>query len=244
MKTSIKKQTVLFLVSLLCITTSNAQWQKVKGNGKITTITRTTSDYDVIKCEGSFDYILVSGNEGAIKIEGEENLLEYIITEVKDNQLIVKTKNNINLKMSLNKGIKITIPFESISKVALVGSGDLWNESKINATNFNVVLTGSGDINLDINTTYLKAAISGSGDISLKGNTTNLEAKIAGSGDFNSFDLKANNTDVSVAGSGDAKVFSTENLKARVAGSGDIVYRGNPKKEDTKVAGSGSISSN
>ena len=68
-----------------------------------------------------------------------------------------------------------------------------------------------------------------------------LDANIAGSGDFHGFELLANNTDVSIAGSGDAEVVSYESIKARVAGSGDIKYKGNPKKEDTKVLGSGSI---
>lgn len=243
MKTSIKKQTVLFLVTLLFVTTSHAQWKKIKGNGNKTKITRTTSEYDGIKCAGSFDFILIYGEEGKISIEGEENLLEYIITEVKDNNLIIKTQKGIDLKTSFNKGIKITIPFKDISEMSLAGSGDLWNIDRINSENFEVSLSGSGDVILDINTNYLKASIAGSGDLTLKGNTTNLDAKVARSGDLHGFDLKSNNTDISLAGSGEAKVNSKDNLKARVAGSGDIVYRGNPKT-DTKVAGSGSITNN
>jgi hypothetical protein len=241
MKTSVKKRTILFMASLLFVITSNAQWKKVKGNGNMVSITRSTSDYDGIKCAGSFDYILVEGTEGSIKIEGEENLLDNIITEVKNNYLIVKTKKGIHLKTSFNKDIKITIPFKEISSVSLSGSGDLWNEDMINSTNFDVALSGSGDVVLNLNATTVKGALSGSGDLTLKGNTTNLEASVAGSGDFHAFELQSNNTEVSVAGSGDAKVVSKETLKARVAGSGDIVYRGNPET-DTKVAGSGSIS--
>ena len=208
----------------------------------MTTTTRSTSDYDGIKCAGSFDYILVSGTEGKITIEGEENLLDYVITEVKDNQLVIKTKKHVYLKPSNNKTIKITIPFKDIDNVSLAGSGDLWNEDIINATDLDVALAGSGDIVLDIRATNTEGRIAGSGDLTLKGSTNKLEAKVAGSGDFHGFDLQSNHTVVAVAGSGDAEVVSNESLKARVAGSGDIEYRGNPKTEDTKVSGSGSIS--
>lgn len=241
MKTLIKKQTVLVITAFLFVITSNAQWKKIKGNGNMTTETRTTSNYDGIKCAGSFDYKLVSGTEGKITIKGEENLLEYIITEVKDNNLIIKTKKGASLSSSNKKGIIITIPFEEINNVSLAGSGDLWNEDKINASNFEVSLSGSGDVIINLNSTSVKASIAGSGDLTVKGNTTNLDVHVSGSGDFHGFDLQSNNTDVSVAGSGDAKVVSNETLKARVAGSGDIVYKGNPTM-DTKVAGSGSIS--
>lgn len=237
-------KSILFVTALLSVSFTQAQFgnKKVKGNGKMTTITRTTSDYNGIKCAGSMDYILVKGTEGKIKIEGEENLLKHIITEVKNNNLIVKVENNISLKTSINKTIKITIPFKDINEVSLAGSGDLWNEDTITTTNLDVSLAGSGDVVLDIETTSVEGSLAGSGDLTLKGSTDNLEASVAGSGDFHGFNLQSNNTEVSVAGSGDAQVVSNEYLKARVSGSGDIAYKGNPKKEDTKVNGSGSIS--
>ncbi|RKE94720.1 head GIN domain-containing protein [Ichthyenterobacterium magnum] len=240
-----KKSILLLALTLMSINVSNAQIfgnKKIKGNGNVTTATRTTSDYNGIKCAGSMDYILVKGTEGKITIEGEENLLEYIITEVKNGNLIVKTKKNANLSPSWNKTIKITIPFQDIEKVSLAGSGDLWNEDKINASSFSVSLAGSGDVIINIDASSVKGSIAGSGDLTLKGTTNDLEAKVAGSGDFHGFGLEANNTTVSVAGSGDAQVVSNKTLKARVAGTGDINYKGNPDKKDTKVAGSGSIS--
>jgi Putative auto-transporter adhesin, head GIN domain len=239
------KKSILLLTAIMFATVSHAQWwgnKKVKGNGNMTIETRTTGDYDGIKCAGSMDFILVAGNEGQLKLEGEENLLKHIVTEIKGNALIVKVEKGINISPSWNKTIKITIPFKDISRVSLAGSGDLWNEDKITATNFDVSLAGSGDATLNIGASTVEGSLAGSGDLTLKGNTNNLTLKLAGSGDIHAFDLESNNTTVSIAGSGDAQVVSNESLKARVAGSGDIEYKGNPSKEDTKVAGSGSIS--
>ncbi|PNQ72317.1 DUF2807 domain-containing protein [Hanstruepera neustonica] len=239
-----KKHFLLLAALLLSVTVNYAQsWKKISGNGNVTTINRTVGDYDAISCAGSFDYVLVSGTEGQLKIEGEENLLEYVITEVKNGKLIVKTEKGINLKTSMGKTILVTIPFKDINEVSLAGSGDLWTKDVITATNLDVSLAGSGDMKLDIKATSVESSLAGSGDIELKGSTTNLEVNIAGSGDYSGFGLNADNTEVSISGSGDAEVVSNLSLKARVAGSGDISYKGNPDKEDTKVSGSGSISS-
>ncbi len=245
MKNLINKQTLLLVVAIMFATSSHAQFwkgKKVKGNGNITTENRTTGDYDGIKCAGSMDYILVSGAEGQIKLEGESNLLEYVITEVKNGNLIVKTEKGVNLSPSWNKTIKITIPFKDISSVSLAGSGDLWNEDKITASNLDVSLAGSGDVILNVDATFVEGSLAGSGDLTIKGSTNDLRAKLAGSGDIHGFGLQANNTKVSLAGSGDIEIVSNKSLKARVSGSGDIEYKGNPDKEDTKVSGSGSIS--
>ncbi|MBT8259404.1 MAG: DUF2807 domain-containing protein [Bacteroidia bacterium] len=235
----------ILILALLFSTTSQAQWwgnKSVKGNGKMTTETRTTSDYDGIRCAGSMDFILVAGEEGKITLEGEENLLKHIITEIKNGQLVVKVEKGKNIKPSWGKDLKITIPFREIEKVSLAGSGDLWNKDTIKSDELDVSLAGSGDVVLDIQTNEVSGSIAGSGDLTLKGDTDSLDASVAGSGDFHGFELESKNTVVSVAGSGDAKVVSRVSLKARVAGSGDIEYRGNPDKEDTKVSGSGSIS--
>jgi len=238
-------KSILLIVALMFATVSHAQWwggKKVKGNGNMTTETRNTGDYDGVKCAGSMDYILVAGTEGKIKLEGESNLLEYIITEIKGNDLIIKVEKGMNLSPSWNKTIKVTIPFKDISSVSLAGSGDLWSEDKITASNFNVSLAGSGDMTLNIEATSVEGSLAGSGDITLKGNTNDLSLRLAGSGDIHAFGLQANHTEASIAGSGDIEVVSNQSLKARVSGSGDIEYKGNPSKEDTKVSGSGKIS--
>jgi hypothetical protein len=239
------KKSILLIAALIMATATQAQWwgnERVKGNGNMTTETRTTGDYEAIKCGGSFDYILVAGTEGKIKIEGESNLLEYIITEIKGGDLVIKTKKGVSLSTSRGKTIKVTIPFEDISGVSLAGSGDLWNEDKITASDFDVSLAGSGDVILDIEASTIDGSLAGSGDLTLKGNTNNLKVRLAGSGDIHGFGLQANHTDASVAGSGDIEIVSNQSLKARVSGSGDIEYKGNPSKEDSKVSGSGSIS--
>lgn len=235
------KKSSLLIAVLLVVNTIHAQ-KRIKGNGNMTSITRTTSDYNTVSFAGSFDYVLVSGKEGKIKIEGEENLLQYIFTEVKNGHLKIKTENRISLQTSRNKTIKITVPFEDINAVSLAGSGDLWSENLIRTPNFKVSVAGSGDAKLEIDATSIDASIAGSGELALKGKTNRLDVSVTGSGEYKGYDLDANDVDVSVSGSGDAKIVCHGHLKARVAGSGDIKYKGNAKTEDSKVAGSGSIS--
>ncbi|TPV32510.1 DUF2807 domain-containing protein [Paucihalobacter ruber] len=243
-KQYIMKKIALLSVLFLLTINSHAQFwgnNTIKGNGEVTTVTRTTSNYDGVKCAGSFNFILVSGNEGNITIEGESNLIEHIITEVKNNQLIIKPENGMNLRPSRKYTITVTIPVEGISEVSLAGSGKLWNEQILTSNELSVQLAGSGDMNLSLANKMTTAKIAGSGNLNLSGNTTDLKLDLSGSGRLNAYELIANNVEASVAGSGDVRINCQDNLKAKVAGSGDIVYKGNPKTENTNVAGSGSI---
>jgi hypothetical protein len=102
-------------------------------------------------------------------------------------------------------------------------------------------LSGSGNINLEFDADTIETKLSGSGDFILKGTTNKLISKTSGSGNVSSNNLIAKEVECGISGSGNMKVFCTENLKARISGSGDIFYYGNPKTRDTKVSGSGTI---
>ncbi|MCW8981010.1 MAG: DUF2807 domain-containing protein [Altibacter sp.] len=242
-----KKQIHLAIVSLLIVLSTSeatAQWgnKKVEGNGNVTTKTRTTQAYDAIKVVGSMSVDLESGSEGTISVTTDDNLHEYIIVEVTDgNTLVIRTEKSVALRTK--KGIRVTVPFQDISFIELVGSGDVKTKDPIRSSALELAVIGSGDVILDVETENLDAKVTGSGDMILSGRTTNLELKLSGSGDFKGMDLVALNTEAFVSGSGDAKVTASSSLKARVNGSGDIRYSGNPSKSDTKVSGSGSIKS-
>ncbi|CAM4300834.1 head GIN domain-containing protein [Gillisia limnaea] len=242
------KRTILILAALLLtISTANAQWwknERIKGNGEMVTQNRKVSNYDKVTLVGSMDVELISGKEGALKIEAESNLQEYITTEVSNGVLKISVEKGVSLSPSGNRGIKVIVPFEEIEGVSITGSGDIINLDQIKDRSFETRLTGSGNLKLNLNVRDLNSAITGSGNTQLKGTAENFSCTVTGSGDFEAFDLRTTNAEVSISGSGDVDVTVTESLKARVSGSGDIQYNGNPKKQDFKTSGSGSISSN
>ncbi len=239
------KKTTSFLVALFMIATVQAQWgKKIKGNGNVVTEERTTGSYEGVSVSGWFDVELVDGKEGGLTIKGEENLLEYIITEVKEGDLVIRVEKGVQIQPSSWKkdnAILITVPVESISRVALSGSGDIVGKKKLEATNFSASTSGSGDITLDVEADSMEASMSGSGDMQLRGKAGNFEVRISGSGDVNAFDLEADTVEATVSGSADIEVTVHELLKARVSGSGNIEYKGDPKKIDSKSSGSGDI---
>jgi len=238
-----RKLAVLSVVGIFTLGCAGQWGNAVKGNGNTTSIDRNVGEYDAVAVSGWFDVDLVDGKEGQLTLEGEENLLEYLVTEVKNGKLIIRTENGVNLKpSSYDDGIRITVPVEDIDAVSLSGSGDIVGRTTLKASDFKTAMSGSGDITLDLDTDSMTAAMSGSGDMNLSGSTRDFDATISGSGDIKAYDLDADNVEATISGSADIKVTANKMLKARVSGSGDISYRGNPEKVDTKTSGSGDIS--
>jgi hypothetical protein len=216
MKSFIRSFFITF--TLFLMTFGHAQFsnhKKVTGNGNLSTKTIEIPPYDHIKSVGFMDVKLIQGKEGEITVKTDENLHEWIEIKVKKNTLILDIKDNVNIHTK--KGVHITVPFEEISGVSLVGSGD---------------------IDLTIHTSIVKAKVTGSGDMTLSGSTDALQIHVKGSGYFDGESLTSNRTDVFCTGSGDAVVVANTNLNAKIHGSGDIEYKGTPSQKDVRIFGS------
>ncbi|NJW52618.1 head GIN domain-containing protein [Salinimicrobium oceani] len=243
-----KKLFTTIFVLLIFVTASHAQWwqgtKKVDGNGNMVTKTRNVPNYEAVALTGSMDVVLIKGREGNIKVEAEENLQEHIVTEVSGGRLKISVEKGYSLNPSRNHDIRITVPFTDIEEVSLTGSGDISSTDMVKAEKFAISITGSGNVKLPLEARNASASITGSGDIDLSGSTVDFDCKVTGSGDISAFDFRAQHVSAMVTGSGDIQVYASESLKASTPGSGDIEYRGNPKKEDFRTMGSGSISKN
>lgn len=234
----------LILTSLILVMSfsANAQWwgsKRIKGNGNVTTETRKVGDFRTVNVAGFFDVELVKGKEGKITLEGEENILPYIITEVERGKLKIKVKKNTNI--STRRKLKVIVPFEDIEAVSLGGSGNIVAKSVIKAETVSLAIGGSGNIYADVDADTVKSSIGGSGDMKLTGNTTNFKCAIGGSGSVKAYDLQTEELKASIAGSGSIKVSVSRKIKAAIAGSGSIYYKGDPKHIDTTSVGSGDV---
>jgi hypothetical protein len=213
--------------------------RRIKGNGNIISEQRTIDSAGRIKLEGSYDVEITQGTENSLKIETDNNLLPYILADNEDGWLVIKSKEHANL--SPTQHIKVLITTRQLEAVELAGSGNIVGKTRFTGSDgLEMKIAGSGNINIEANTPHVKADITGSGNIIIAGETKDEEINITGHGDYRAENLKAENAEVHIAGSGDVKVFADNSLVIHIAGSGNVFYKGNAKVEQ-HVAGSGTI---
>ncbi|WP_282160295.1 head GIN domain-containing protein [Ulvibacterium marinum] len=239
-----KKLTTLITLTLCIMMTYAQRSKKVKGNGHVVTVERTTSDFDGISASGFYDIELIDGEEGQLTLEGEENILDNIETEVKRGTLVIRSKDNKHLIPSRGEGVFITVSVDEIDKIRLSGSGDFIGKKTLRTHDMDIQVSGAKHIDLTIDATDITIATSGSSNIDLKGNSEELTIRSSGSSNVKAYGLEVDDTTLELSGSSDVEVTVNESLTSRVSGSGNIQYRGNPDKVFNQISGSGSVSKN
>lgn len=226
------------------------------GSGRRGSETRTLGEFTQVRVAGSVDLEARVGAPQSVVVEGDDNLLANVSTEIDKGVLVVAAKESYSTRLGLR--VKIVAP--RLEGVAIAGSGDAVIEG-VKTPSFRIHVAGSGDAvvrgatdDLDVtvhgsgDVTFSELAakkvavtVMGSGDVRLRGTTDDLTVDIHGSGDVNCADLRAKQVQVTIAGSGDAQVYAAESLEANVFGSGDLTYDGEPPRVKRSVTGSGEI---
>lgn len=213
----------------------------ISGNGNVISKSMQTTPYQVIEVGGIFHVTLVDGIPGEIEITGDENLLEYVSVEVQDERLVIRTKDNLNLKPSQGNKIELFVPVQNVSGLSVSGSGKMFKANDLIANNLDLSISGSGKMELAIQTNHLTLSVSGSGSMELNGSAEEISASVSGSGNVNAQDVLANLVTARISGSGNMKIYCSERLDATISGSGKILYTGNPFEVHSNISGSGKL---
>jgi hypothetical protein len=202
-----------------------------------------------IKINGNYQVYLKQGTTQSVKMEGTDDEIKWISTTVENGIWHIQNKsmnnknqcnNNYNAYNDAEQPLKIYITMPTLNYLSLNSNGKVMTENTFNVENIDLMLNGSGKMNLNLNANSVESSLCGSGKLVLKGGAKHMENRISGSGYVEAEDFKVENLNVTISGSGDAQVYATGYLKARVSGSGDVYYKGSPSLHQS-ISGSGSV---
>ncbi len=215
-------------------------FRKVEGNGVMTKKENVLSSFDVVEVSGVFEVKVIPSGEFKAVVETDENLLEYIKVDQSGDRLRIRTRNSINIRPT--RKLMVTIYGNNISRFELAGASSITSEGLMeDDRRIEVTIAGAGDADMEVKAPEVKVSIGGAGEVDLAGKTRDLKLSIAGAGDYTGDKLMSENVDVSIAGSGSAKVYASMGLKVSIAGSGDVYYAGKPTNIKKDIVGHGNI---
>jgi len=212
---------------------------KVRGNGTIKTETRTAGDFTRVDVHDHFDVYIRQDSARSVRIEADENLLEYIDVHNSGSTLIIEARDGYNLKGS--RAMKVYVSSPAFEAVEASGACSIFSENRISAPGgFSIDLSGASDAELELNAPKVNADLSGAGSIKLKGETKDFYVDGSGSSSIKCMDLMAENVTVGISGAGNAEVYASVKLDVKVSGAGHVKYKGNASVNQ-RISGAGSV---
>ena len=210
----------------------------VRGSGSVVEEGREVAQFDRIALDGMGEIILTQGDDTSLVIEAEDNLMPYIKTTVRGDELTI----NIQSRRPIipTEPIKFYVTTPDIEGVSVDGLG-LISAEKIESGSIEFSMNGSGAVEIDeLNADSLTVDIDGLGTIELAGRVDHQEIDINGSGNYDGKDIESETASIDIDGLGSATITVEDELEISIDGSGQVSYYGNPNV-DKSVNGLGRI---
>lgn len=210
--------TIILLLGLLLTGCGYIKGDSITGSGKMKTEKREVASFTSIDASGALEVEIACQQEPGLELEGDDNLLPLIKTEVRGGTLYITSEKSF----SSRRGIRARITAPNIESISSSGASD-----------FRVT---------QIKNEKLRVENSGASSINLSGETRVLILELSGASKAETENLKAERVTVSLSGAGKANVYASEELNAEVSGAGSVTYTGDPKTVSPKISGIGSVS--
>ena len=232
-------QSVLFVVifSALAGSCYFDNVESISGNGKVVKQSREVSSFSGLKVATGIDAVITQGDRESLQIEADENLMDYIKTDVSDGKLKIYTDKNIRNA----KAKKVTITYKRLNSIDISSAGDVDGNNTLVTDELDIEMSSAGDLTLSVEADRLEITISSGGDAKLSGKVNALEADLSSAGDLNAYDLEAKAGDISVSSAGSASVFITEEASFQCSSAGSINYKGEPRIKNVSTSSAGSV---
>jgi hypothetical protein len=213
--------------------------KRIRGNGNITTQTRSVGDFHSVEVSGHIDIYARQDSSPSIKIETDENLQQLIETIESGGVLHVRERPGFNLRSRFP--IKVYVSSASFKKFEASGACDVFSEGKItNPSDLDFDLSGSCNVQMELSAPKISVDMSGAGSIKLKGETKEFRVQGSGSTDVKCIDLVADNVDLDISGAGDAEVYANVKLSGSISGAASVRYKGTAQT-DIHTSGATSV---
>jgi hypothetical protein len=189
----------------------------VKGSGISQSEIRNVSDFKSIDASGIVNVEVSSQKDFSVEVQADDNLLQYIKTEVSGDTLKIYSEGRISPKTRIT--VKISMP--EIDGVEVSGVSNT------------VVSDVKGD--------SLKLEASGASKIKISGEAKSLESNASGASGIDAENLKVEDAEIEASGASNTTVSASNNVEAHASGASHIYYTGEPKDVSSSKSGASSI---
>lgn len=237
----------LILITLLALFFASgplaAQWgrqKKVQGNGNIEKQERNLgNDFTAVKSCCSMIVLITKGDQHSVTVETDENLLEYIETEVAGDRLTIRRKDGFDLESSQRIKVYVTMP--KIAGLYASSSSDLLVTGNFTGDKLDLDVSSSAEIEVNFTGSRVEVDGSSSGRIRLTGAADRMTVDLSSSSRVEAENFTTKQLKAEASSSGKLSVKVTEEIDADVSSSGQVNYSGTPTKVYSDASSGGKV---
>lgn len=235
------KTTKIAILLLVLITTTSCMFDGfgIKGNRNVVSEDREIyGEFNEIKVSEGIQVFLTQGEETALNVEADENIIDLLVTEVQGNVLKIHFEKNVSRAAARN----VYLTANEISSIKSSSGSAVKSEGTINSQNLYLSSSSGASLKLNLNATNVTCSSSSGAHINLSGTSNSFESNASSGSHIKAVDLSSKTAKADVSSGAGITLQVSEALTAHASSGGNISYEGNPAVLNKSKSSGGGIS--
>ena len=210
----------------------------IRGNKNVISESRTiNSKFNEIDIQQGIKLYLTQGSSNSLKVEADENIMELLVTEVKNNQLKIYLKKNVYKAKARN----VYLTTNAISSIDASSGSSVKSENTWQTSNLQINTSSGSSVKFHVNADEISCSSSSGSNIRLYGKTNNLSVKASSGSSIDANELNSVDTYAKASSGANINVNVSGKLTAKASSGGNVDYEGNPTTIDKDTSSGGSV---
>lgn len=237
--------TVLITTYLIILFTTTSCFVEgmtgIKGSKNVVSEERDiSSNFETIKVQQGINLYLTQGNSTDISVEADDNIIDLLKTEVKNNELKIYFDKNVYKAKARN----VYLTTRDISEIRTSSGAHVRSENTIEAKTLDLDSSSGSSIKIHVNANEVISETSSGATMKIQGKTGSFSASSSSGSSINASGLKTVDAYAKASSGANIDLNVSGKLTAKASSGGDIDYDGNPIDVNKDTSSGGSVSGN
>lgn len=220
------------ITMLACTNNANSNAEEV-------TVMRHVIDYTKIEASQGIKVDVLAGNADSLSVTAPSDIIDKIITEVKDGTLMIHWDRKANIKTPHR--IEVSVPMKAVNLIK-ASSGATVITDTVRGNELKFYSSSGSQINTMVEAQSVIAKTSSGASIKIVGQTKNAEYEASSGSHITANKLQAVDVNAEASSGAGIKVNTGSKLEAKAHSGAHIRYSGSPNMVYVESGSGGSIS--
>ncbi|SFB74941.1 Putative auto-transporter adhesin, head GIN domain [Flexibacter flexilis DSM 6793] len=200
----------------------------LKSTGHTKQISREVADFQRIVIDDNIDLYVTADTAVSLRLEGGENLLPSIKTDVNNGTLYIANHNKCNWVRTYKRKLKVFLHVKNLYEITQKGFGNIMFTNQLKTDNFTLNIYGVSEVDANINAQNFYTDINSLGTLRLSGQSNYAKFSLDKTPKLHTENFVVKSAYVHQGAETNITINCSDKLEGQILSTGNIFYKHNP----------------
>jgi hypothetical protein len=180
------------------------------------------------------------GAKPSLKISGDDNLVPFVESVIRDGRLILRIKPNSSISPKVP--LLAEVVASELDEVEASGAASITMKGSAKVNRFTASASGASHVSVEgVDSSQVVVSATGASQVVLAGSAASMKVKATGASQVKAQAFQVEGADVSISGASGVALRASKSVDGDVSGASQLEFYGSPARQTVSISGASQV---